>query len=437
MPAVYVNPPETDTNAPDRGPTCCEPVSDVAPRRSDLAMVRPRILLVDDDRRVRQLVGLTLPADDYELSFAEDGADAIRAAQRLHPDLILLDYAMPGIHGVDVCMAIRSDPSTTRTPIIMLTGHGDDEIRQRSVAAGANGFLTKPFSPLSLEETIRALLGATQLAVVAPSVAPSPSGPIADPVMSESRPLVRRSPVVSGPGGAASVPSLLRRPSPTRGGSQTPTQFTRSNSGVNQRYLDLHDTFLSTIEAMATALELRGAEIEGHAQRVSVYTVAAARRMGVDEDELNQLRWGAILHDVGMICVPDSILLKAGQLQPEEWALVRKHPEHGARLLGQIPGLGSALSIVRFHHERFDGAGYPLGLRGTAIPIGARIFAVADALDAITTDRPYRPTQTWERARVEILQGRGSHFDPTVVDAFLEIFDDLQGLTGAALPFAQ
>ena len=185
---------------------------------------------------------------------------------------------------------------------------------------------------------------------------------------------------------------------------------------------------------MATALELRGAEVEGHAQRVSVYTVAAARRMGVDEDELDQLRWGAILHDVGMICVPDAILLKAGQLQPEEWALVRKHPEHGARLLGHIPGLGAAMSIVRFRHERFDGAGYPLGLRGAAIPLGARIFAVADALDAITTDRPYRPTRTWERARVEILQGRGSHFDPTVIDAFLEIFDDLQGLTGAEQP---
>jgi response regulator RpfG family c-di-GMP phosphodiesterase len=403
-------------------------------------MVRPRILLVDDDRRVRQLVGLTLPADDYELSFAEDGADAIRAAQRLHPDLILLDYAMPGIHGVDVCMAIRSDPSTARTPIIMLTGHGDDEIRQRSVAAGANGFLTKPFSPLSLEETIRALLGATQLAVVAPVAAPaspSSSGPKSSPVINEPRSPIRRSPSASGPGAASSAPSPLRRPSPTRGGSQTPTPFTRASAGVDQRYLDLHDTFLSTIEAMATALELRGAEVEGHAQRVSVYTVAAARRMGVNEDELDQLRWGAILHDVGMICVPDSILLKAGQLQPEEWALVRKHPEHGARLLGHIPGLGAAMTIVRFHHERFDGAGYPLGLRGTAIPIGARIFAVADALDAITTDRPYRPTRTWERARVEILQGRGSHFDPTVVDAFLEIFDDLQGLTGAALPFAQ
>lgn len=404
-------------------------------------MARPRILLVDDDRRVRQLVGLTLPADDYELSFAEDGADAIRAAQRLHPDLILLDYAMPGIHGVDVCKAMRSDPSTARTPIIMLTGHGDEEIRQRSVAAGANGFLTKPFSPLSLEETIRALLGATQLAPASPVSAPTP---ITATVHSEPRPVIRRAPATSVQPAAAPAPSSLRRPSLTPGRSQHTSGFSRSvtvptvSPSVNsKRYDDLADTFLSTIEAMATALELRGAGVEGHAQRVSVYTVAAARRMGVDEPELDQLRWGAILHDVGMICVPDSILLKAGQLQPEEWALVRKHPEHGARLLGHIPGLGLAMSIVRFHHERFDGAGYPLGLRGTAIPLGARIFAVADALDAITTDRPYRPTRTWERARVEILQGRGSHFDPTVVDAFLEIFEDLQGLTGAALPFAE
>jgi response regulator RpfG family c-di-GMP phosphodiesterase len=351
---------------------------------------------------------------------------------------------MPGIHGVDVCMAIRSDPSTARTPIIMLTGHGDDEIRQRSVAAGANGFLTKPFSPLSLEETIRALLGATQLAAASPVPMPTPPAPITASVVSEPRPVIRRGPTTSVQTAAVTAPNVLRRPSPTRGSAQPAPHFPRpvtaqavSSASKDQRYDDLADTFLSTIEALATALELRGAEVEGHAQRVSVYTVTAARRMGVDEAELDQLRWGAILHDVGMICVPDSILLKAGQLQPEEWALVRKHPEHGARLLGHIPGLGLAMSIVRFHHERFDGAGYPLGLRGTAIPLGARIFAVADALDAITTDRPYRPTRTWERARVEILQGRGSHFDPTVVDTFLEIFDDLQGLTGAAPPFPE
>jgi putative two-component system response regulator len=378
-------------------------------------MARPRILLVDDDRRVRQLVGLTLPVDDFELSFAEDGADAIRAAQRLQPDLILLDYQMPGLHGVDVCAAIRSDSATAHTPIIMLTGHGEDEIRQQSVKAGANGFLTKPFSPLSLEATIRSLLGAAVAAA-----RPDSAALTAD--------------VHLGPTRSFADPTL-HRPAARTGGGRQP--FRRGTTDTERRYVELHDTFVSTIEAMATALELRGAESEGHAQRVSVYTVAAARAMGVDEAELEELRWGAILHDVGLLCVPDSILLKAGQLHPEEWVLVRRHPEHGARLLGHVPGLGQAISIVRFHHERFDGMGYPLGLRGTAIPLGARIFAVADALDAITTDRPYRPTRSWKQARVEILQGRGSHFDPTVVDLFLEIFDELQGLTTAELPFAR
>jgi response regulator RpfG family c-di-GMP phosphodiesterase len=388
-------------------------------------MPRPRILLVDDDRRVRQLVGLTLPADDYELSFAEDGTDAIRIAQQTHPDLILLDYAMPGIHGVDVCTAIRSDPSMSGTPIIMLTGHGDDDTRQRAILAGANGFLTKPFSPIALEQTIRALLGASNLPPLSAS---------------EIRSFPEPSPRSIAPRPASPVSSIQTLPSnPSQqflgGVTASPLDVERSLEGARRRYSELHETFVTTIEALATALELRAAEIEGHAQRVSLYTVAAARRLGVASDELEQLRWGAILHDVGMIGVPDSILMKPGQLHSEEWALVRAHPEHGARLLQHIPGLGAALAIVRFHHERFDGAGYPLGLRGTAIPLGARIFAVADALDAITTDRPYRPTRTWEQARVEILQGRGSHFDPTVVDAFLEIFDDLQGLTGAEQPF--
>jgi putative two-component system response regulator len=388
---------------------------------------RPRILLVDDDRRVRQLVGLTLPADDYELSFAEDGADAIRAAHRLHPDLILLDYQMPGIHGVDVCAAIRSDPDTAATPIIMLTGHGDEDTRERAVQAGANGFLTKPFSPLTLEQTIRTLLGVSSLPAL---------GDVEIHRLTE-----RGSAVVT-----ARPPASGTRSSLVPFGAQVPVapapaepdssalDVERSLESVQRRYTALHETYLSTIEALATALELRGAEIEGHAQRVSLYTVAAARRLGVAGEELEQIRWGAILHDVGMIAVPDAILLKPGQLHPGEWALVRMHPEHGARLLQNVPGLGVATAIVRYHHERFDGAGYPLGLRGTAIPLGARIFAVADALDAITTDRPYRPTRTWEQARVEILQGRGTHFDPRVVDAFLEIFDDLQGLTGAEQP---
>jgi len=382
-------------------------------------MSRPQILLVDDDRRVRQLVGLTLPADDYELSFAPDGAAAVRSTELQVPDLILLDFAMPGIDGVDVCAAIRANPATAATPIVMLTGHGDDDIRRRAVLAGANGFLTKPFSPLTLEQTIRSLLGASNLpALVPPSKTDRPKTRTAPPSLAAD--VRHRSEV-----GMAADPSV-----------QPHDESAPAGTVSRERFADLHETFLSTIEALATALELRGADIEGHCQRVSLYTVAAARKLGVADEELEQLRWGAILHDVGMIAVPDVILLKPGQLHPEEWALVQLHPEQGARLLQHIPGLGAAMSIVRFHHERFDGAGYPLRLRGTAIPLGARIFAVADALDAITTGRPYRPARTWEQARVEILQGRGSHFDPTVVDAYLAIFDDLQGLTAAEEPIA-
>jgi response regulator RpfG family c-di-GMP phosphodiesterase len=345
----------------------------------------------------------------------------------VRPDLILLDYAMPGIHGVDVCTAIRSDPMMSGTPVIMLTGHGDEDTRQRAILAGANGFLTKPFSPIALEQTIRALLGAGTLPALpggegrsAPAYRPAANGPR---LVAPSNIVLANSP----------VPPTFDTGSARASASD---QNDRALNARRRQFDELHETFVTTLEALATALELRAAVSEGHAQRVSLYTVAAARRLGVAPDELEQLRWGAILHDVGMIAVPDSILLKSDRLRPEEWVLVREHPEHGARLLQHIPGLGGAIAIVRFHHERFDGTGYPLGLRGTAIPLGARIFAVADALDAITSDRPYRPTRSWEAGRLELLQGRGSHFDPSVVDAFLEIFDDLPGLPGTDAPEA-
>jgi ribonuclease P protein subunit RPR2 len=382
-------------------------------------MSRPRILLVDGDRRVRHLVRLTLPADACELSFAEEGTDAIRMAQQSHPDLILLDDAVPGIRVVDFCAAIRSDPMLSGTPILMLTGH-DDEARQRAILAGTNGVLTRPFSPLALEQTIRSLLGAGAL----PPLAPDEIGP--------SR---ARRPDEAPPGLDSTVGTIQASPSnpPATGPDDAglPLDLVRELDGARHRYADLHDTFVTTVEALATALELRTAAVEGHAQRVSLYAVAAARRLGVAADELEQLRWGAILHDVGMIAVPDAILSQSGPLRPDEWALVRAHPERGARLLEHIPELGAAVAIIRCHHERFDGAGYPLGLRGAAIPLGARIVAVADALDAITTERPYRPTRTWEQARDEILRGRGTHFDPSVVDAFLEIVDDLPELASA------
>lgn len=389
-------------------------------------MARPRILLVDDDRRIRKLVGLTLHADDYELDFAENGAEAMQLTRELKPALIILDYAMPDMDGVEVCATLRSDSTLDQLVIVMLSGHTDADLQDRAVAAGVNGYLTKPFSPLTLEHTIRSLLDGN----------PAPLATVGGTSRSMDIGGVATVPNRISPSSIISldVRNTLSMPGEHTHFSARHPKAERPVAPSRRKFADLHETFLSTIEALATALELRSAETEGHSQRVSLYAMAAARQMRLSEDDLDQIRWGSILHDIGLIAVPDAILLKPGHLLPEEWALVRLHPEHGAKLLQHVPGLDTAKSIIRFHHERFDGAGYPLGLRGTAIPLAARIFAVADTLDAITTDRPYRPTRTWEEARVEILQGRGSHFDPNVVDTFLEIFGDLQGLTGPEKP---
>jgi response regulator RpfG family c-di-GMP phosphodiesterase len=397
-------------------------------------MSRPRILVADDDRGVRQLVGLTLPAADYDLHYAEDGEEAVSVAYALQPGLILLDLQMPGLDGLQVCLTLRADPRTAHTPIVMLTGYLNEEVQTQALRAGVNGILTKPFSPLALEQTIRSLLSSSEIASAGPIV-------ISRGATAQARggtvPTARETTVVAvtadnptcAAGSATDDIVDLTPPSRRQATGQ------RLLSVAQRRNADLNETFVSTIEALSTALELRTTETEGHAQRVSLYTVTAARSLGVGGRELEQMHWGALLHDVGKIGIPDAILLKADPLRPEEWALIRMHPDLGARLLQGVPGLGPALEIVRLHHERFDGAGYPLGLRGTAIPLGARIFAVADAIDAITSDRPYRPGRSWEQARIEILQSRGTHFDPSVVDAFLEILDDLRGLTAAQQPF--
>jgi len=401
-------------------------------------MSRPRILVADDDRRVRQLVGLTLPTTDYDLHYAEDGEEAVQVAYDLQPGLILLDLQMPRLNGLEVCAALRADPRTAQTPIVMLTGYMNEEVQSQAVKAGVSGLLTKPFSPLALEQTIRSLLSIGDAPESSPIVV-SRTAPTAAPAGGVPAPTAPIAPnlAVSAVGLTASIPSPEPGPIGVGDSSRSARRHAaieRSLLDAQRRNADLSETFVSTIEALSTALELRTTETEGHAQRVSLYTVTAARSMGVGGRELEQMHWGALLHDVGKIGVPDAILLKAGALRPEEWALVRMHPELGARLLHGVPGLGSALDIVRLHHERFDGAGYPLGLRGTAIPLGARIFAVADAIDAITSDRPFRPARSWDEARLEILQGRGSHFDPTVVDAFLEILDELRGLTAPEQP---
>jgi putative nucleotidyltransferase with HDIG domain len=182
-----------------------------------------------------------------------------------------------------------------------------------------------------------------------------------------------------------------------------------------------------TIAALASSLDLRERETALHSKRVQEYALLLARRLGIKEgDTLEGLEMGALLHDVGKIGVPDGILLKKGGLTDEERDVVRRHPGLGASLLQRIPFLSGAREIVESHHEKFDGSGYPKGLRGEEIPIGARIFAVVDVFDALTTDRPYKTALSYRSAADSLANGRGTHFDPDVVDAFLKIpFRDL------------
>jgi putative nucleotidyltransferase with HDIG domain len=177
----------------------------------------------------------------------------------------------------------------------------------------------------------------------------------------------------------------------------------------------------ATLRALSGALDVRDRELEGHAQRVARYMDLMAREMRSAKVDLPTLRRGALLHDLGKLGMPDEILLKAGELDVNEWTVMKRHPSYGARILAGIPFLTGAAEIVRHHHERFDGTGYPDGLVGEDIPIGARIFAIADAFDAMTSDRPYRKAMSLADARKEIEGCSGAQFDPDVVKAFLRI----------------
>lgn len=174
------------------------------------------------------------------------------------------------------------------------------------------------------------------------------------------------------------------------------------------------------VESLAAALDLREHETGLHSRRVALHTLVLARRFYAEDDALLEIYWGSLLHDIGKIGVPDSILLNPHRLMPDEWTIMRQHPEHGYRILQGIPMLALASRIVLAHEERYDGTGYPSGIRGEAIPLPARLFAVIDTLDAMTFDRPYRTAVSFDEAKREIVRMSGSQFDPQAVSAFLE-----------------
>jgi response regulator RpfG family c-di-GMP phosphodiesterase len=348
-----------------------------------------RILLVDDDPALRTLVKTTFEVADVAVVEAEDAAVARRKIRSARPDVIVLDNNMPGTSGLELCAELKADPATRAIPIVLLTG-SDGGTSAAAKKAGADSFVRKPFSPLEL------LAVAERLA-----------------------------------GGLFGVPFRSTKKY-AQGPEQELLLYARDLRHMleierGQREL-LQSAYLETVSALASALESKDTGTRAHSQRVQSYATALAR--GIAGSSLardDSTPYGFLLHDVGKIGIPDGILLKPGPLSPAERRKMETHTVLGEAMLSGVVFLkGEGLKIVRSHHERWDGRGYPDGLVRDEIPLGARIFAVADALDAMTSHRPYRRAMSWSAARGEILQERKRQFDPDVVDAFVALEPELR-----------
>ena len=349
-----------------------------------------RILLVDDDPALRILLKTTFEVADVAVVEAEDAATARRKIRSTRPDVIVLDINMPGTTGLELCAELKGSSATRDIPIVLLTG-SESGTSAAAKKAGADAFVLKPFSPLEL------LAVAERLA-----------------------------------GGLFGVPFRAGKKHTTRGPGEELLLYARDLRHMleverGQREL-LQSAYLQTVSALASALESKDTGTRAHSQRVQSYASALADSVGQAALVRDQSTpYGFLLHDVGKIGIPDGILLKPGPLSPAERRKMETHTVLGEAMLSGVVFLkGEGLKIVRSHHERWDGRGYPDGLAGGEIPLGARIFAVADALDAMTSHRPYRRALSWSSAREEILEQRKRQFDPDVVDAFVTAEPELR-----------
>jgi response regulator RpfG family c-di-GMP phosphodiesterase len=336
-----------------------------------------RLLLVDDDPGLRVLVRTTFEVVDIDLAEAENAADAFEELQADRPDVVVLDVGMPGMDGLAFCRLLKDDPRTREIPVVLLSG-ADDATTTTAEAAGADALVRKPFSPLELLALVERL--AAGIHTLPPRVAHSAED---EQVLLYARDL---------------------------------RQLVELERG--QRLL-LQKAYRQTVSALATALESKDFGTRAHSQRVQRYAVELAQCMSPAIATDESAEYGFLLHDVGKIGIPDRILQKPAPLTDGERRLMKTHTVLGEQMLSGVAFLaGEGVKIVRHHHERWDGGGYPDGLDSTDIPVGARVFALADTLDAMTSDRPYRHALSWDDARSEIEQESGRQFDPDVVDAF-------------------
>ncbi|MDD5435480.1 MAG: response regulator [Nitrospira sp.] len=344
------------------------------------------ILIVDDEPLIREILVRKLTDSGYRAVPAEDAFVALeRMAEHPFP-LVLSDIMMPRMDGLELLRSLKL--LYPDTAVVMITAVSNVNIAIEALKEGASDYLLKPFN---LEEIVISLKNAQ-----------------------EKRRLILENRLYQ-----EQLEEIVKDQTAEIRGLLSLEQH--KTSKLNKALVEIQVTYNATLETLSTALDYRDNETEGHSQRVVKYSIEIANVLKLKADQKEVLARGAILHDIGKIGIPDSILLKPSKLTEKEWMTMRKHTDYGYRMLKDIPFLKEATTIVLHHQEKYDGTGYPQGLKGKDITVGARIFAIADTYDAMTTDRPYRKALSDSYARNEIKRCAGSQFDPEVVDAFLTI----------------
>ena len=331
-----------------------------------------KILIVDDEPGIVKLLAETLQQEGYSCLGSQSGQEALRLMKTHGFDVVLCDVHMPGMSGLELLRLVRE--KHPRMAFVMVTGEGDIRVGVQAMKEGADDYLLKPLNLEAVLISIKQVLERKKFADELENY-------------------------------RLHLEEMIE---------ERTAQLRKAIGRIEQTYDE-------TLQALAAALDLRDNETAGHSRRVMEYSLEIAKVMGCSNEQLNALTRGALLHDIGKIGIPDDILRKPGPLTVQERAVMRMHVWRGYGLLNHLAFLADAAEIVLTHHEQFDGTGYPQGLIGVDIPLGARIFAVADTLDALTSDRPYRQATTFAAAREEIIRESGKQFDPAVVSAFLAI----------------
>jgi putative nucleotidyltransferase with HDIG domain len=331
-----------------------------------------RVLAVDDEPAACQLLGIVLGPPAFYCTAAGSGEEALATLERERFDAVISDLQMPGIGGMELLTRVRC-----RYPhmvFLVTTGVDDVDVGVQAMRCGADDYLVKPLLECAVQTSLERALHKRQL--------------------------------------ERQVENYRQHL------EEMVTERTGQLQGALQQ---IEHSYEETLQALGAATDLRDNETAGHSLRVCRYSLEIARAMDWSDKQLRTLARGAYLHDIGKLGIPDGILLKPGPLTADEWRVMKQHAQIGFDLVKDIPFLADAAEIVLTHHERYDGCGYPRGLKGEEILLNARIFAVADTLDAITSDRPYRRASSFESARETIRHFSGSQFDPQVVAVFMSI----------------